>query len=91
MLWCALFGKAGKAHTFFQFLSVSFVMDGQVFQVKPLACQPRAMASGAERFELLLVNEHKVAPEVFAALEHLGCESVADFLGPYTEADCGWA
>ena len=45
------------------------------------------MASGAERFELLLVNEHKVATEVFAALRHLGCESVADFVGLYTEAD----
>eukprot|EP00438_Fugacium_kawagutii_P015702 Skav235325 [mRNA] locus=scaffold520:574363:575256:+ [translate_table: standard] len=45
------------------------------------------MASGVERFELLLVNEHKVAPQVFAALRHLGCESVADFVGLYTEAD----
>eukprot|EP00438_Fugacium_kawagutii_P026754 Skav216444 [mRNA] locus=scaffold50:123913:124737:+ [translate_table: standard] len=45
------------------------------------------MASGVERFELLLVNEHKVAPQVFAALRHLGCESVADFVGLYAEAD----
>ncbi|CAK9042704.1 Esterase LipC [Durusdinium trenchii] len=45
------------------------------------------MASGVERFELLLVNEHKVAAEVFHSLKHMGCESVADFVGLYTEAD----
>ena len=87
MVWCALVGEACKTHTFFHFSSVSLILDGQLFQVMPLACQLRAMASGVERFELLLVNQRKVAPDVFAALKHLGCEGVADFVGLYTEAD----
>ena len=45
------------------------------------------MASGVERFELLLVSEHRVEKAVFQALQDLGCESVADFVGLYTEAD----
>eukprot|EP00435_Cladocopium_sp_Y103_P060834 s445_g22.t1 len=59
----------------------------ECFSFKWISWAQIAMASGAERFELLLVNEHKVAAEVFAALRNLGCESVADFVGLYTESD----